>query len=268
LHAFPERDASDDELLAALGLTPASVIVQVKQVHGGDVIEAAGSTGREADGLVARAAPGPGGPADPAGFARRAAVGMRVADCVPVLLADEATGDVAAVHAGWRGVTRGVVPAGVARLVGRGDPRRLVAAIGPCIGPCCFEVGADVAATIAAAVRRCGRIAQDGGGRIAQDGGGRIAQDGGGRIAQDGGGGIADEGARVIASTRGDKAYVDLRAAVRAQLVAAGLDDARVDDVGGCTKHEVARFHSFRRDGANSGRMLACIAAGRARMIP
>lgn len=244
LHAFPERDASDEELVAALGLIPASVIVQVKQVHGGDVIEAAGSAGREADGLVARAAPGPGDPADPAGFASRAAVGMRVADCVPVLLADEVTGDVAAVHAGWRGVTRGVVPAGVARLVGRGDTRRLVAAIGPCIGPCCFEVGADVAATIEAAVRRCGGVAQNG------------------RA------GIAPKGARVIASERGDKAYVDLRAAVRAQLIAAGLDDARVDDVGGCTKHEVARFHSFRRDGANSGRMLACIAAGRARMIP
>jgi YfiH family protein len=251
LHAFPERDASDEELLLALGLTPATVIVQVKQVHGGDVIEAAGSTGREADGLVARAARGPAGPIASAGAgaiasagafasagstASAASVGVRVADCVPVLLADEVTGDVAAVHAGWRGVTRGVVRAGVARLVERGDPRRLVAAIGPCIGPCCFEVGADVAATIAAALRRCG--------------------------------GIAQNGARVIASERGDKAYVDLRAAVRAQLVAAGLDDARVDDVGGCTKHEAARFHSFRRDGANSGRMLACIAAGRARMIP
>jgi polyphenol oxidase len=229
LHAFPERDASDEELVVALGLTAATAIAQVKQVHGGDVIEAAGSTGREADGLVGRGS---------------AAVGVRVADCVPVLLADEVTGDVAAVHAGWRGVTRGVVRAGVERLVGRGDPRRLVAAIGPCIGPCCFEVGADVAATIAAASRRDGGIAQ-------------------GR-----GGGVPQEGARVIASERGDKAYVDLRAAVRAQLTAAGLDDARVDDVGGCTKHEVARFHSFRRDGANSGRMLACIAAGRARMIP
>ena len=53
LHAFPERDACDEELVVALGLTSAAAIVQVKQVHGGDVIEAAGSTGREADGLVA-----------------------------------------------------------------------------------------------------------------------------------------------------------------------------------------------------------------------
>ena len=75
----------------------------------------------------------------------------------------------------------------------------------------------------------------------------------------------ASHGARVIATERGDKAYVDLRAAVRAQLAAAGVSDARIEDVPGCTKHEAARFHSFRRDGADSGRMLAAIAtrAGR-----
>jgi YfiH family protein len=147
---------------------------------------------------------------------------MRVADCVPVLVADEASGDVAAIHAGWRGVAGGVVQSGVERL--SGDRLRngaaLVAAIGPCIGPCCFEVGRDVAETIAR----------------------------------------ASHGARVVAAVRGDKAYVDLRAAVRAQLVAAGVRDARIEDVPGCTKHETDRFHSFRRDGDGSGRMLAAIA--------
>jgi hypothetical protein len=148
-----------------------------------------------------------------------------VADCVPILLADEASGAVAAIHAGWRGVTRGVVKAAVERLGARG---RLVAAIGPCIGACCFEVGRDVAEQIA----------------------------------------LAAPGARVIASkgrsddgtARDDKAHVDLRAAVRAQLVAAGVESARIEDVPGCTKHEAGRFHSFRRDGAHSGRMLAAIA--------
>ena len=67
-----------------------------------------------------------------------------------------------------------------------------------------------------------------------------------------------------VVRRQGDKAYVDLRAAVRAQLRALGLDDARIDDVAGCTKHEPERFHSFRRDGADSGRMLAAIAPRRA----
>ena len=52
---------------------------------------------------------------------------------------------------------------------------------------------------------------------------------------------------------------VDLRAAVRAQLLAAGVSAGRIEDVPGCTRHEADRFHSFRRDGANSARMLAVI---------
>lgn len=75
------------------------------------------------------------------------AVSVRTADCLPVLIADPASGRVAALHAGWRGVVRGVVPAGLAALeVGPAA----IAAIGPGIGPCCFEVGDDVAAEIAA----------------------------------------------------------------------------------------------------------------------
>jgi YfiH family protein len=199
LHAFPTRDTSDASLLEALGVAR---IAQARQVHGVGVATAAEEAGAapEADALVARAA-------------GRLAVGVRVADCVPVLVGDAHTGDVAAIHAGWRGVVAGVIGAALRELRGRA----LVAAIGPCIEACCFEVGPEVAAQVGFVVREAG-----------------------------------------------DKAYVDLRAAVRAQLRAAGVDDARIEDVRGCTKHD-ERFHSFRRDGANSGRMLAAIAASPAR---
>jgi YfiH family protein len=63
-----------------------------------------------------------------------------------------------------------------------------------------------------------------------------------------------------VVRREGGKAFVDLRAAVRAQLRALGVDDGRIEDVPGCTKHE-PRFHSFRRDGSESGRMLAAIAS-------
>jgi polyphenol oxidase len=215
LHAFPERGATDADIVRELGLPPGAAIVQVKQVHGADAIDAAlAGPDRCADALVARADDG------------RVAVGVRVADCVPVLVGDDATGDVAAIHAGWRGIVAGIVRAGVERLGASGSrsgATRLVAAIGPCIGPCCFEVGRDVAEQI---VR-------------------------------------ASHGARVIIAERGDKAYVDLRAAVRAQLLAVGVKGTRIDDVAGCTKHETARFYSFRRDGPGSGRMLAAIAGRR-----
>ena len=91
----------------------------------------------EADALVARA---PG-----------VTVGVRVADCTPVLVADTATGAVAAIHAGWRGVVANVVGAGVRALAPHEDRASLVAAIFPCIGACCFEVGEDVAEAIARA---------------------------------------------------------------------------------------------------------------------
>ncbi len=78
------------------------------------------------------------------------AVGVRVADCVPVLLGDVETGRVVAAHAGWRGVVAGVLRAAVASLDPR-SPAALVASVGPCIGPCCFEVGPEVAAALAEA---------------------------------------------------------------------------------------------------------------------
>ena len=64
-----------------------------------------------------------------------------------------------------------------------------------------------------------------------------------------------------VVHKHGGKAFVDLRAAVRAQLRAAGVDDRRIENVAGCTQHDADLFHSFRRDGANSGRMLAAIVA-------
>jgi polyphenol oxidase len=204
LHAFPTRGTSDAALLDALGRT---AIVQVKQVHGARAALAVEAAGQEADALVAI---GSGVPGERVAGGSGVAVGVRVADCVPVLVADLASGSVAAIHAGWRGVAGGVVRAGIELLGGRD----CVAAIGPCIGACCFEVGRDVAERIGFVVREAG-----------------------------------------------DKAHVDLRAAVRSQLRALGLDDAAIDDVAGCTRHEPERFHSFRRDGAHSGRMLAAIAA-------
>ena len=104
------------------------------------------------------AAPGPCGEGD-ALVVRRAALAatVAVADCVPVLLAG--AGGAAAVHAGWRGLAAGVIPAAVERL-GAVE----AAWIGPAIGPCCYEVSEEVAAAVVAAsaaeVRRAGARAR------------------------------------------------------------------------------------------------------------
>jgi YfiH family protein len=139
---LPDRVAENVRRFArAVGFEP-SALRQVTQVHGARVVSAgsmpdeAGAR-EEADALVL----------EPGEESLARAVGVRVADCVPVLLATRDRGAIAAVHAGWRGVEAGIVTEALARMSGRD----FVAAIGPCIGPCCFEVGAEVAAKIARA---------------------------------------------------------------------------------------------------------------------
>jgi YfiH family protein len=186
-----DREASEDAIGLILRL-PTNRIFQVSQVHGARAVMARphifGERTEEADAIVATTP--------------ETAVGVRVADCVPILLADSKTGAVAAVHAGWRGVVAGVIAS--AMKLHAFD----LAAIGPCIGTCCFEIGDDVIEKLRPHVK--------------------------------------------------DR-HGDLRGAVRAQLVSAGLQNAHIDDVAGCTKCDEARFFSYRRDGESSGRHLAVI---------
>lgn len=71
-----------------------------------------------------------------------AVLGVRTADCLPVLFADRAGTVVGAAHGGWRGLAAGVLEATVRAM--RVPPRDIVAWLGPAIGPRKFEVGRDV----------------------------------------------------------------------------------------------------------------------------
>jgi YfiH family protein len=70
-------------------------------------------------------------------------IAIRVADCVPILIATRDGKTVAAVHAGWRGTVAGVLPKTV-RELGAAAPNEIIAAIGPCISFEAFEVGGEV----------------------------------------------------------------------------------------------------------------------------
>ncbi len=193
-----------------LGVEP-SRLYFLSQVHGRDVVVVDGSENRDAvlhreGDAVASTAAG-------------VACGVRIADCVPLLIADRASGAVAAAHAGWRGVAAGVAAETVRTLRGliadRGD---LIAAIGPHISVDAFEVSEDVAAQLRDA-------------------------------SPD----------RDVIDRSHAKPHVDLRRILRAQLRALGLADEDIDDVGGCTVGDRERYFSFRRDGKQSGRHLAAI---------
>lgn len=117
-------------LARAAGVAPERLI-SARQVHGDRVVEAAAVTGDTEADAVWTDVPG-------------TAVGVRTADCVPILLEDP-RGRVAAVHAGWRGVINEITARTVEQLVARGARvEELRVAVGPCIQRCCFEVDGDL----------------------------------------------------------------------------------------------------------------------------
>ena len=107
----------------------------LRQVHGSGVVRADQMQGEvEADAAVT-------------GAGATVCVVM-AADCMPVLLCDRGGGVVGAAHAGWRGLSGGVVEQAVREM---GVPAvQLMAWLGPCIGPARFEVGGDVLAAFTA----------------------------------------------------------------------------------------------------------------------
>jgi YfiH family protein len=99
----------------------------LQQVHGIGVVDASRATsGTEADAACSRT--------------RGAVCAVMAADCMPVLLASE--GVVGAAHAGWRGLSAGVIEATVAAM--EAPARELVVWLGPAIGPRAYEVGEEV----------------------------------------------------------------------------------------------------------------------------
>jgi YfiH family protein len=83
----------------------------------------------------------------------RVGIGVLVADCVPVLLADSAAGVVAVAHAGRVGLLAGVLQATLEAMTGLGAREdRIRVALGPSAGPCCYEVGEQVHAQACAVI--------------------------------------------------------------------------------------------------------------------
>ncbi len=74
-------------------------------------------------------------------------LGVRTADCIPLLMSDEQGEIVAAVHCGWKPLVAGIAEHAVEMLARKAscEPSHILAAIGPAAGPCCYEIGREVA---------------------------------------------------------------------------------------------------------------------------
>jgi len=186
--------------------------VWLKQVHGVVVADADAASGPvDADASVARRPD--------------TVCAVLTADCLPLLLCDDAGTVVAAAHAGWRGLAAGVIEHTV-RAMGVA-PASLMAYLGPAIGPAAFEVGDEVRQTF-------------------------LKADPAAQLA------FTQHSAHSTQhSPLGtEKWLADIYLLATQQLNRLGVE--RIHGGGYCTHGDPQRFYSYRRDGA-TGRMASLI---------
>lgn len=146
------------------------------------------------------------------------------ADCTPVLIADPASGRVAACHAGWRGVAGRILPAAIERMALAGsDSANLLVALGPAVSGARYPVERWVSLEVAASLRP-------------------EPQDPERALAA-----LIEAGALAVDAEPG-RDQLDIRAAIRLQLQHAGVAPDRCSDCPLCTVEEETLFHSWRRD--------------------
>ncbi len=151
-------------------------------------------------------------------------LGILVADCLPVFIADPERRRVGLLHSGWRSTHGDISGALVERWVtGGASPKELVAWIGPGIEKCCFEVGGEVLEAFAERYPEW----QD---TLVWRTGARTQEPGAGTI--------------------------DLKEIVLRQLLRRGLEPSRVEVSRHCTMCGAGYF-SYRRDGPGVGHNMA-----------
>ncbi len=170
-------------------------------------------------------------------------LGVQTADCVPILLVDPKKRAVAAVHAGWRGTLARIAEKTIGEMRANfgSNPADILAALGPAIGGCCYEVGTELVTEFTSQ--------------------------------------FADAEDYFDELRTGEEpnplqwlnmmppghqpppknVRLDLRTANGSQLLAAGLREVNIFVSNLCTVCHTDLFFSYRKEGANSGRLLSVI---------
>lgn len=156
---------------------------------------------------------------------RNVLVGVKTADCVPVLIGDAKTGSFAAIHAGWRGTVRSIVARGVEAMQREfnSDPADMIAAIGPAACVKNYEIGQDVIDEFEAAF---------------------------------------EGAAKYFTPTRPGHAKIDLHLANKDQLLSCGVPMDRIYTAPLCTMERSDLFFSYRKEKklyGKTGRLLSVI---------
>lgn len=157
--------------------------------------------------------------------ARGVILGVKTADCVPVLIGDPKTKSFAAIHAGWRGTVDSIVLNAIAKLreLYGADPADFVAAIGPAAGCEHYEIGQDVIDAFAEKFPGSEHL---------------------------------------FAPTKEGHALIDLHTANREQLTSAGVDPKNIAIAPFCTMERTDLFFSYRREKrvyGKTGRLMSVV---------
>jgi YfiH family protein len=196
-------------------LIPSEIPHHVKQIHSDIILEADAKTAwdqeqrPEGDGIFTTT---PG-----------TRVAVKTADCLPVLIAARNGTFACAIHAGWRGLTSGILPRAIELASGFDRRDQLMVAIGPAISREQFEVGDDVIEGIFSESAS-----------------------------------LSPESRMLcIAKGRGDRWHVDLPLAAACQALGHGIDSRNLEIIQSCTrtaKSDGQWIHnSYRRDGKGCG---------------
>lgn len=199
-------------------IAPEREVWMPKQVHGTDIVilddEALCRDIPEADAVISQL--------------KGQWIGVRTADCVPVLLYDSQAQVAAAVHAGWRGTVKHIVRLTIERMIGElhCSAEHIYAMVGPSISPESFEVGEEVAEAFVQAGR----------------------------------------GECVLRSLWGPrglqrfvKPHVDLWQSNVMDMMEAGLELQNIDCTPWCTFEHYQQLFSARREGIGTGRIVSAI---------
>jgi YfiH family protein len=210
-HAFSTKTRKGEKSLsAALGI-PKERLLTLRQVHGAEVLVYEGDTRILAyplpyDAVITNK--------------KRVALGISTADCLPILMIDRSKKVIGAVHAGWRGMWRGVVQKAARTMIEAfaSSPGDILVGIGPGIGPCCYEVGTEVVS-----------------------------------LFQN----FSDNPQEFIQEREG-RTYLDLSRAAQLELTQVGIPPEHIEAIPLCTACRKDLFYSYRRDG-KTGRQLSFI---------
>ena len=151
-------------------------------------------------------------------FERDTFIAVKTADCIPILVAIPGQ-MVAGIHAGWRGLTRGIIMNSVDKLVDSGkDASRMIAVVGPTISRERFEVGSEV---VDALLTPASGLSME-------------------------------QAAFTLSKGIGDRWHLDLQVAAALALTNAGIAPENIGVIQACT-YSRTDWNSFRRDAKGAG---------------